>query len=221
MPSHTSDLKFCYGESETKLIANKTMTYLPVQDTAIANPDWVDDFSYTFNSYGFRSDEFEEDTNSIMFLGCSHTMGVGLPYDKIWCHLVAESMGMRYFNLGVGAGSLDSIFRVFSEWYPIIKSKYVVMQKPAPRAELFAGGASLRITPHQGEHWHLLLDEDYQYLNEKKNILAMRQIFPELIVLTEDNFHTADPIDRARDNQHYGYKCHEKFAEEALRHLNK
>ena len=134
-----NELNFCYGKSETKLLVNKTMKYLPYQDTAeAADPEWVDEITYTFNSYGFRSDEFEEDNDSIIFLGCSHTMGVGLPSNRVWCHLVASSLGLRYFNLGIGAGSLDSAFRVFSEWYPIIKPKYVFLQKPRPRAEIFS-----------------------------------------------------------------------------------
>ena len=217
-----NDLKYCYGNSESKLIANQTMSFLPYQDTADkADPNWVDEIKYEFNSYGFRSEEFVEDTNSIVFLGCSHTMGVGLPSNKVWCHLVAESLGMRYFNLGVGAGSLDSAFRVFSEWLPIIKPKYVFLQKPQPRREIFSDGTSYRILPsnlHVESKYAIFFDEQTCYLNEKKNILALKKLFPSLIIINEENFVGND---RARDKEHFGYECHKHFAHEALKCINK
>ena len=43
-------------------------------------------FTYKFNSEGFRSEEFKSD--SILFLGCSITQGIGMPIDDIFPMLV-------------------------------------------------------------------------------------------------------------------------------------
>ena len=37
--------------------------------------------TYKINSQGFRCDEFAADTNCIVALGCSFTMGIGLPIE--------------------------------------------------------------------------------------------------------------------------------------------
>ena len=41
------------------------------------------DITYSINSYGFRSPNFELDTDCIVSLGCSHTFGVGLLSKKL------------------------------------------------------------------------------------------------------------------------------------------
>ena len=76
------------------------------------------EFGYSFNSLGFRSDEFENDeTFKILYCGCSFTEGVGLPKEHTWPWLlnqqIQERFGikMRYYNMGVGGFSSDAIQR--------------------------------------------------------------------------------------------------------------
>lgn len=63
--------------------------------------------SYSFNSYNFRSDEFHEDTN-ILALGCSHTLGIGVPEHLTWPFFVKELTGIDdVVNLGKTGASID------------------------------------------------------------------------------------------------------------------
>lgn len=49
------------------------------------------DFEYKFNSYGFRCDEFHEESElPIVFLGCSMTEGVGTPIEDSWPYMLCE-----------------------------------------------------------------------------------------------------------------------------------
>ena len=78
-----------------------------------------DDIEYKFNSYGTRSEEFENiDTLRILNVGCSFTEGVGLPLEHIWCsiliRLISETIGkeLPLFNLSVHGGSADLLTRL-------------------------------------------------------------------------------------------------------------
>ena len=87
---------------------------------------------YYLNKYRFRSPEFPEveTRDSITFLGCSQTFGIGLHKDKTWASLVAEHFNLPEINLGIPGGSLDSAFRVYNEWQPIHKSKITCLLLP-------------------------------------------------------------------------------------------
>ena len=70
-------------------------------------PDGVDPL-YEINSMGYRSDEFIENRDMV-FAGCSMSWGDGLVYEGIWGNLLAESLGMSSYNLGVGGKSTQFI----------------------------------------------------------------------------------------------------------------
>lgn len=213
MPSDAT--KFCYGNFSQKM-CNLDQPYLPFVDTE--DNGWSGDpINYKTNSYGFRSKEFTYERESITFLGCSHTYGVGLPVDRIWCHLVANVIGLPYYNLSVGAGSLDSAFRVMFEWFPTIQSKYVFLQKPEPRREVIQhNGIIERHLPSTNDS--TLLGEDECRLNSEKNILAIEKICEKygskLVIVDNNNFQGKDV---ARDKMHFGYDMHEYFAKAALK----
>jgi hypothetical protein len=68
-----------------------------------AAPELLD---YSFNSHNFRSDEFHEGTN-ILALGCSHTLGIGVPENLTWPSFVKELTGIDdVVNLGKTGASI-------------------------------------------------------------------------------------------------------------------
>lgn len=90
-----------------------------------------DSISYTFNRDGFRSEEFTYEPNdSVLFLGCSLTAGIGVDLESSWTYRVASSLGLRRYNLGIGAGSADTCFRLAYHWIPLLRPKYVMMLTP-------------------------------------------------------------------------------------------
>ena len=83
--------------------------------------------SYRINSYGFRHhEEFCEDRNGLVALGCSNTFGIGVNYEQSWPYYVAKELGMNPINLGQPGGSINACYRVAAEWVPIIKPKVVM-----------------------------------------------------------------------------------------------
>jgi hypothetical protein len=91
---------------------------------------WVNrQFTYKFNSHGFRSDKFSNE-DSIMFLGCSHTFGLGLPLEDTWAYQVAKSLNLKCFNLSVNGSGPDTAFRLANHYIPQIKPKIVVYLEP-------------------------------------------------------------------------------------------
>lgn len=144
-----------YGQSWYKIYgyAGKTVTWCPSDsedrwDANMANPDlrarlnkfgWTrDNVSYTFNKDGFRSEEFTyEPSDSVLFLGCSLTVGIGMTLEETWAYKVASSLGLRRYNLGVGGSGSDMCFRLAYHWIPRLRPKYVVMLTPnAARLEI-------------------------------------------------------------------------------------
>lgn len=88
---------------------------------------WIDNpyFTYKFNSHGFRSDEFSHEP-SVVFLGCSHTTGIGLPAEDTWPRIIAKELNLKCFNLGIGASSNDTAFRLANHYIPQLKPKLVI-----------------------------------------------------------------------------------------------
>jgi hypothetical protein len=62
---------------------------------------------YTSNSLGYRSPEFFKDVDTI-FVGDSHTYGIGLPDRFIWTNILAKSLGFSYVNLAMPGASTQS-----------------------------------------------------------------------------------------------------------------
>ncbi len=92
---------------------------------------------YKFNSHGFRCDEFTDDP-SIMFLGCSMTLGVGVALEDTWTYHLADKLNLKSVNLAVGGSSCDTAFRLSYEYIDRIKPKIVVIRPPEiGRIELF------------------------------------------------------------------------------------
>ena len=56
------------------------------------------DIEYSLNSYGYRGEEFIENTEMLV-LGCSQTYGTGLPYDYTWPSMLAKKLDVNFSNL--------------------------------------------------------------------------------------------------------------------------
>lgn len=129
-------LSWCPADSEERFNENMANAKTRAQ---LEQHGWTrDSISYVFNEHGFRADEFTGGVNdSVLFLGCSLTMGIGMTLEDTWAYKVASSLGLRRYNLGVGGGGPDMCFRLAYHWIPRLKPKYVVMLVPnAARMEL-------------------------------------------------------------------------------------
>ena len=82
----------------------------------------ADNVTYEINNHGFRHpDVFVENTNSIVFLGCSITFGIGVNYEETFAYKVAEHFSMDCINLGQPGSAINACYRHAKVWLPIIK----------------------------------------------------------------------------------------------------
>lgn len=70
------------------------------------------EYSYDWNSDGIRSIEFESKPN-VVALGCSITLGQGLPVHLRWSDLLSKKIGKPIGNISYSGGSISQIVSSF------------------------------------------------------------------------------------------------------------
>ena len=99
----------------------------------------IEDVSYEFNSNGFRCKEFsaiDHNAFKILTVGCSETLGVGIPLHLTFGEQLASLIRQRFainsevINLGAGGRSLDYITRALFQSIPILRPHYVFCLVP-------------------------------------------------------------------------------------------
>lgn len=193
--------------------------------------------TYSINSEGFRCDEFDYTTPCMISLGCSFTVGIGLPTESIWPTLVSSATGLKLANLAWGGNSTDTCFRLAEYWIPRLQPKLVTMlAPPASRLEILLDtnpyylpadvimpetkSAIFSTSDMFLKHWHL--NDENSRLNQLKNCLAIRQLcadhnIPCLIELAHDHMQwSREEIGYARDFMHGGPIIHKRIAEKML-----
>jgi hypothetical protein len=200
---------------------------------------------YKFNSKGFRSIEFENEPNSILWLGCSHTLGIGLPEHMTFAARVCSHFNLKNFNLGLGGAANQTCFRVGYYHIPIIQPRYIVYVSPEvcrieikPK-ETHMGYVQLNPTSaleRRGEAetiWkHFIRNETNMFLQHEQILLALQQVATQnnakFLYYDSIYFHTyiqENPkrykYDRARDCMHAGPRRHEDFATMIINDIEK
>jgi len=193
--------------------------------------------TYKINSEGFRGEEFDYENPSMISLGCSFTIGIGLPVDVIWPTLVSRATGLKLANLAWGGNSTDTCFRLAEYWIPRLRPSLVaVLAPPANRIEIMLSDNQYRlpvdvIMPETKsalfssndmflKHWHL--NDENSRLNQLKNCLAIQQLcaihnIPCLIEKANEHMHwSREEIGYARDYMHGGPIIHKQIAEKML-----
>lgn len=101
------------------------------------SPDWLyhtKKFTYKFNDLGHRTKRLSEldFDNYVLYVGCSHTMGVGLEEETIYPHLLSKELGMDYYNLALPATGIDVLEYNLLTWISTTKKqpKLIVVQWP-------------------------------------------------------------------------------------------
>lgn len=199
--------------------------------------------SYKINNHGFRCDEFELDQSCMIALGCSFTVGIGLPVEIIWPSLLGQQLDLKVYNLAWGGYSADTCYRLARYWIPKLKPKLVAMLAPPkhriellmdqgcdPPAEVFMPISKSKYL--QGnfvndiflQHWWL--NDNNGLINNEKNILAIKQLafnhgarFLNLNA-DEEMSRSREEVGYARDYMHAGPVGHKLVAEKMLKELS-
>lgn len=162
LPDKSGFHKFYMGDSEE--FYQKNLKEMP--------DDWhyrTKDVTYTLNSKGYRSKEFDKYdwSESIVLMGCSITFGVGVSDDETIAHYLEQITGRDVINLGVPGGSNQFML----DQSVILKQNY-----PKPYAVVMLWTVSDRL-PYYGDNmlyhmgvWNLLEDTNEIHSNEKSKI---------------------------------------------------
>jgi hypothetical protein len=194
--------------------------------------------TYKFNSDAFRSEEFDPTADNLVALGCSFTMGVGLPIQAVWPSRLGQALNLRVCNLGWGGFAADSCFRMAEYWISYLNPKLVVFLVPSKsRLEIIVNeniGEAVRIMPTNFEdHPHLrgfikhwFSQDENSRLNNKKNQLAVEAIcrqldIPFLCYGVDQDLINAPTVDLARDALHTGPTAHKIFTEKIINDYTK
>lgn len=193
---------------------------------------WVGkEIKYKFNSLGFRSEEFDQEDQAV-FLGCSFTVGVGLPVEDTWAYHISKNLNLKCYNLGIGGGSMDLAFRLSYFLLKEIKPKIVFLLCPSEfRCEIFEQNDLKTFLP--GEQDRLLAGHGYyksfisnkinDNMNRQKNLMAIRCLCDDLrikFISLDQSYHIPDTHrDYARDLWHGGPLANKSLAELFLNKL--
>ena len=142
--------------------------------------------TYKYNSQGFRDAEFDQQPAGIA-LGCSHTMGTGIPVEQAWPSQLQSMLGQKVWNLGVGGSALDTCYRLLEYWIEHLNVKFVVCAVPEiSRYEVFDNNwsniiPSMSLEIHNldwlvGYQKNYLSYDQNSELNRRKNLQAMQHI---------------------------------------------
>lgn len=215
--------------SDTQERYNKHMQ-MSMQKQMLQDLGWNENsITYTFNQQGFRSDTFADDWPSIVFLGCSHTVGIGLPYDDVFATIVSRTLKMNSYNLGVGGGTNGSAFRFAYHWIEKLKPKVVVyLETSATRLEIFNKHnveyliANNFNRKYQGFFSDWVTNEENTTLDREKNVLAIQHICANNNVkfILDNMIMMTDNRDLARDLMHPGKNLHKKKAKQILEKID-
>jgi len=186
--------------------------------------NWINrPITYKFNSLGFRADEFNSTDSGVVSIGCSHTLGMGLPVESTWTHQVSAALKLKNYNLGVGGASNDTAFRLAHYWIDQLRPDLVIfLSTDRTRLELHIDDDQLYdlsvwpigfpIVDNFAKCWHN--NDTNSNMNYLKNMLAIKQLCSDRnIKYIQEEASTILMTDRARDLQHYGEKTHRCIAD--------
>ena len=216
-----SKLQWLPSDTKELFIKNKKEKLQELRSNGCLNTE----IEYSFNSHGFRSEEFST-SPSILYLGCSFTVGIGLRVEHSWPYLVSTAMNLKCFNLGLGASSNDTAFRMAEYWIKQLEPKIVILLSPFflryETLQQQKDGTLLSIDHSINDKTvkNQMICEENNRLNKIKNKLAIKTI-------AENNYanffsydtETFPMIDRARDLQHPGIQSNKSFANMVLNQL--
>jgi hypothetical protein len=103
---------------------------------------------YELNNFGFRTpDDFNSKDEGNVFLGCSHTFGIGLHLENTWSYLLNQKIGGKFWNLSIPGTGIPTHFRMLLGYYKELNIKNIFHFAPKyNRFEFFVNASP---TPYQ------------------------------------------------------------------------
>lgn len=199
---------------------NTTWLWCGTDQLESQNLNWKIPITYEFNEQGFRTYNFESKKNNKvnLALGCSQTMGIGLPVEMTWPFEIEKRTNIVTLNLGLGSGSSDTVARILNNVAGIfdIHSVYILWPTNS-RFELYNDEDSIiSILPNRGkiEHtWYLDESNSLQRFYKNRNqVLTLQELYKFNLHEIHYDSDWRVPGDLARDQQHSGHQSNLNLA---------
>jgi hypothetical protein len=227
-PNYNSRFTRYAGQSLPFIEGDSFVLYqknLKEQRELLEQNGWIDQhFTYEFNSLGFRCQEFD-DSPTLMTLGCSFTMGTGLPNECIWPQLLSTQLNLSCANFGQAGGSLDTAFRLCHGYIDKIKPRMVVlMEPPGERFEKISSD-NVEFVLIQKSQWDEFYkkwcpDGNQYFFNREKNLMAIEALCRQRsIKFISVGYKILKSQDLARDLSHRGPQAHKIAVEQILQQI--
>ena len=131
---------------------------------------------YALNDYGFRTpDNFnnaEEEGN--VFLGCSHTFGIGHYLENTWSWRLNQKIGGKFWNLSAPGTGIGTAARLLGEFKNKLKIKNIFLYTPfCYRYEVYEAkkGVWINISPANVFHHYIEVSDEVRFiLGQEENM---------------------------------------------------
>ena len=219
-PSNSS-LSFCGTDSETLFKKNSKFFSQYMEK--------FKDLKYIFNEYGYRSDNFSK-LCEILFNGCSHTMGIGLPQENTYGHIISKKLSIPYHSIAMSGSDISLSVARSLYWIPKLKPKIHVFQKPnINRIGYFTKEKNDHFITSVCDNWNnpSLLYNVNLYWNYYSSIKTLEDICKEYNVKLYCFNFTSKETDHfwnknrylARDLLHFGYEPNKVIADIHMKNI--
>ena len=156
-------------------------------DTNTINYYLTNPIQYRLNNHGYRTDyQFKKGDEVNIFLGCSHTMGIGLHIEDTWSYLLNKQIGGKFANLAVGGCGIETQFRHLIKWIGYFKVNNIFHYQPMyAREELLYEDRHLgflnthfpdELKPVSDYFKYSLISEPHIFRKYLTNIMAIENI---------------------------------------------
>ena len=233
--------------SDCSYMPNKSYDFIPTDDESrfkqslktfesrasveyyLENP-----IKYTLNNCGFRTpDDFNSEDWGNVYIGCSHTFGIGHHLENTWSYKLNSIIGGKFWNMGIPATGVTSHFRILFGYYKELKIKNIFHYAPLyPRYEFIEDGVPQNyIIADYKEEWRdnfgnlmvksLLTDEQCK-MNWLSYTYAIRGLASEIgcnyyLVMGDTGWHGKDDSLQARDLLHHTTEYQHKIYKDFLK----
>jgi hypothetical protein len=197
--------------------------------------------NYTRNDVGHRCKNIDEINleNYILFVGCSHTEGIGLELEKSYPYRTSQNLDCDYYNLAIGGSGIDVAIHNLTIWFNKIQKrpKHLIFQIPSlhrfcstlsPATDVPAVGMYNIHSKNKNVSDFILTGEAFNYWNSlyELSIVKVKSLgVPYTEILIEPNHDLTYnqielvALDEARDG-HYGIESHTTLAEKITERIN-
>lgn len=126
---NTSSVTYDFQDKDSLDLYQKNLLKVPT--------NWIyktKNISYSYNSNGHRCRDISEldFDNYILFIGCSHTEGIGVTLEDSYPYVLSNLLKCDYYNLGLGATGIDVLLHNLITWFTQFEKKpnAVIIQWP-------------------------------------------------------------------------------------------